>query len=256
MRIFYAGDGHVGGAADYLLGILRSLRAEVTHVPPSAIVRPQHLRRRYDAILFSDQPRIRVPHTAQQAVAQQVADGAGLLMIGGWASFSGPFGGWRGSLIESLLPVTCDVADDRRPFPGGALVIPMQRHPLFRTISFRQPPMICGLNAVHPKPRSLVLLGARAVISHRLTSTRPLRLSLSPITYPLLVIDSRPLTRIAALTTDVAPHWCGGFVDWGSRRRILPVTRGIRIEVGDRYVQLLTALLRWLTTSGSRTRIE
>ena len=247
MRILYAGDGLAGGAAAYLLGILRSLRADVTHVPPSSTLGQRHFRRVHDAIILSDQPRVRVPSVAQRAIAHQVASGTGLLMIGGWASFAGPRGGWRGSLIETLLPVTCDRRDDRLTFPGGALVVPLHPHAMFRAISFQHPPMICGLNAVRPKPQSLVLLGARPVISHGSASSRTPRVSLSPTTHPVLVIDPHPRTRIAALTTDIAPHWCGGLIDWGSRRLVLPVTASIRIEVGDRYVRLVASLLRWLT---------
>lgn len=250
MRILYAGDGVAGGAADYLLGVLRWLRAEVIHVPPSRTLSPRHLRSRYGAIILSDQPRARVPLITQRAIAQQVREGSGLLMIGGWASFSGPRGGWRGSLIETLLPVTCRRRDDRLSFPGGALLVPQRSHPMLRALSFKAPPMICGLNDVQPKSHSLVLLGARPIVSRVATARAP-RVSLGSTTHPLLVIDKHPRTRIAALTTDVAPHWCGGLVDWGSQRLTLPVTGTIRIEVGDRYVRLIANLLRWLTTTPS-----
>ncbi len=35
MRVFYAGDSPVGGAANYLRGVLREMKARVTHLPPS-----------------------------------------------------------------------------------------------------------------------------------------------------------------------------------------------------------------------------
>ena len=246
MKILYVGDSPVGGAANYLLGILRLLKATVRHLPPSATLEPSALASRYHVVILSDVPRQHVPIPAQEAIARQVARGTGLLMIGGWASFSGPCGGWRGSVIESLLPVRCLTRDDRRQFPAGALVVVTRRHGMFRPHLFASPPSICGLNEVRPKPRSLVLLSARRIVSRVSRTTRSFSLSLDPHEYPVLAIDVNPQRRIAALTTDVAPHWCGGLVDWGSTRVRLPVRDGMQIEVGNDYVRFVAALIGWL----------
>lgn len=243
MKVLYAGDSPVGGAANYLLGILRLLGASVRHLPPTATLHPRWLATTYDAIVLSDIAAGHVPQRSQRAIAQQVAQGTGLLMVGGWASFSGSMGGWRGSLIERLLPITCLRGDDRVHLPGGALILPGAAHPTTAEDSFRHPPVICGLNAVHPKPRGRVVLRAQPIIAH------PGRLALGRSGYPVLIVDADPRTRLAAFATDLAPHWCGGLVDWGVRRLRLSVTDGMQVEVGDRYVRFVSRLLRWLARS-------
>jgi len=64
--------------------------------------------------------------------------------------------------------------------------------------------------------------------------------------FPFLVISGGKTGRRAALTTDLAPHWCGGWVDWGKKHVKLPVNEHIAIEVGDAYINFVQALLRWL----------
>ena len=243
MNILYAGDSRVGGAANYLLAVLRSLRARVMHIPPSGRL-PANFGRRYDAVILSDFPRRHAPQGAQAAIARHVAAGRGLLMVGGWASFSGPSGGWRGSVVERLLPVACQGRDDRVHLPGGAVVSAVRRHPALRGVAFSQPPVICGLNAVRPRSDSAVLLQAAPVRWRVSGGQGRITAHANGATYPLLVVSAR--ARTAALATDLAPHWCGGLVDWGRRRRSLPVAGAIRVEVGDQYVRFIAALVRWL----------
>ena len=228
MRILYAGDSPAGGPANYLLGILRHVGAAVRHVPPATVLTPRVALQRYDTIILSDFSHRRVPVASERAMVQQISAGAGLLMVGGWASFAA--GGWRGTAIERCLPVVCRPSDDRIPLSSGAVVYAAERHAMFRGLSFRDAPVICGLNEVRPRRASRIVLTARA--KNRV--------------YPLLVISAESHHRIAALTTDLVPHWCGGLVDWGTRRVRLPVTGNICIEVGDRYVRFVSGLLRWL----------
>lgn len=241
MKILYAGDGPLGGAANYLIGVLNHLRARWRHVPPTQTLNLRTLQVRYDAIVLSDFPCDRLPVVAQRAIAERVAHGMGLLMVGGWASFAGPSGRWRGSPIEAVLPVACRRTDDRLQFPSGALIVQTRRHPLLRAIPFHRPPMICGMNAVQPKTSGAVLLSARKLL-HGIDG----RVSLERVAHPLLIIDRHPQRRIAALATDVAPHWCGGMVDWGDRRLRIPVQGRMQIEVGNQYVRFVSSLIRWL----------
>lgn len=240
MRVVYAGDSPPGGPANYLLALLKHVKARVTHVPPGHVLTPQHVRPAPAAVILSDMSRRHVPAATERLIAAHVARGTGLLMVGGWGSFAGPFGQWRGSLIERLLPVRCLNRDDRKNFPGSALITLEQRHPMFRGLSFVQPPAICGLNEVRPAPHGRVLLSARRILAQRSG------VHLEAHRHPLLVVDRHPQRRIAALATDLAPHWCGGLVDWGRRHLVLPVNSRIRVEVGDRYVQFVAALVRWV----------
>ena len=246
MKILYAGDSEVGGAANYLLAILRRLRATTVHVPPSRMCTARLLTQHFDAIILSDFPRAQMPRAAQVLLRNHVRQGSGLLMVGGWESFSGSGGGWRGSVVESLLPVRCLPGDDRRAMPGGALLVPSTPHPMFRELVFSQPPVICGLNRVQLRPRGCVLLSARPL---RAEGRQATRVRPGAARYPLLIIDTDPNRRIAALTTDLAPHWCGGLVDWGARRVRLPVRAAIEVEIGNRYLQFVSTLLQWLTRS-------
>ena len=239
MKILYAGDSPAGGPANYLLGILRFIKADFIHIPPSKTLKPGLLKKNFDAIILSDFSRKRVPAISQELIAKKVNGGMGLLMIGGWGSFSGPFGKWHGSLIEKILPVSCLNRDDRINFPGGAWIVQKRKHASLRDASFKNPPVICGLNKVIPKKNSEVLLCAKKIPPPNLSSSYAAE-------YPLLLIDRDPRKRIAALTTDLAPHWCGGLVDWGSRRLKLPVKGNISVEVGNLYVRFISSLLTWL----------
>lgn len=240
MKILYAGESEVGGPANYLLAILRALRAAFLHLPPSRVLRPTHLEARYDAIVLSDFPAKNCPLESQKIIARQVEGGAGLLMIGGWGSFSGPHGGWQGTLVEKLLPVTCLGRDDRLHFPGGAWIRLKKKPPMFHSVSFKNPPMICGLNQLKPHKGGRVILAARPITIRKGCPHLDRR------EYPLLVIHSNPRRRTAALATDLAPHWSGGLVDWGRRRIWLRVNDKIQIEVGALYVRFVSDLLRWL----------
>src|SRR5688500_6785005 len=94
LRILYAGDSPVGGAANYLLGILNFMKADVKHLPPSEKLNPGLLKNPYDVIIFSDFSASQVPAASQDLILDSLHEKSGFLMIGGWGSFSGPFGGW------------------------------------------------------------------------------------------------------------------------------------------------------------------
>lgn len=244
MRILYAGDSPVGGAANYLLGVMGSIEAEVTHVPPAKPLSKRIAENPYDVILLSDYSCSQVSPDVQKLLARQVDGGAGLMMIGGWASFTGLWGQWKGSVIEGLLPVRCRATDDRLNIPTGAVMLPKSpKHPAISKLTWRSRPVICGVNRVLPRAgKSTVLLSAAELCGH----TSNLQDVWLGKEYPLLVASNHPDRRVLALATDVAPHWCGGLVDWGSRRVTLPVNSTISIEVGTGYVAFLSGLLKWL----------
>lgn len=119
MKILYAGDSPAGGPANYLLGILKHINSQYVHIPPAVPLEEKWLNLPYDAFILSDYSRKQLSPRMERLIVSRVESGAGLAMIGGWGSFSGPFGGWKGSLIEKMLPVTCLGTDDRVNFPGG-----------------------------------------------------------------------------------------------------------------------------------------
>lgn len=241
MKILYAGDSAAGGPANYLLGILRHLGADTLHLPPDKPLAAGRLKKKkFDLFILSDYSKKMLPAAAERELVGQVEAGAGLLMVGGWGSFSGPFGGWRGSRVEKILPVECARRDDRIPFPGGALVVLKNPHPAVAGIAFDPPPVIVGMNDVRPKKNAQVVLAAKKILAvgnH---------LFFDSIEHPLLVFDSDPRRKVAAFAADFAPHWCGGLVDWGLKPLKLRVRDKIQIEVGETYVQFVSSLIRWL----------
>ncbi len=242
MKVFYAGDSPAGGPANYLLAILNAMGAKVTHVPPGEKLSSRDLKASYDVIILSDYGADCVDSESAKRARQIVEGGAGFLMVGGWGSFSGPFGKWKGTWAEDLLPVTMSSKDDRCNFPSGALIMLKTKHPAVKNTDFLNPPAICGLNNISAKRGSQTVLTVRPV-------TYKGKIGLSPREYPLLVVSGQGGRRTAAFASDFAPHWCGGMVDWGKKRRILPVNSKIRVEVGDQYVQMITSLIRWLGRS-------
>ena len=242
MKILFAGESP-GHSANYLMGVLKSgLKAQVTHVPSTEKLTPTIAQKKWDGIIFSDFLKKNLPFTSEKYLAKQIQQGTGFLMVGGWASFSGPFGGWEKSSLAQFLPVDCLKKDDRTNFPGGALIFKKQDHPILKGLSFKKVPAICGLNLVKPKKESSILLGTHQVIQKNVSAGQ---LALEKKEYPLLVIHNQ--MRTVAFTSDFAPHWCGGLVDWGKYTKPLTAFPKVQIQVGSSYIQLVSSLTQWIT---------
>jgi len=246
VNILFAGDSPVGGAANYLLGILNHVRANCLHIPPGKCLQSKHVKHGRDVIILSDYSAKDVSRSVQGEIVEQVRSGAGLLMIGGWGSFSGPFGHWQGTAIESLLPVVCSKTDDRLNFPSGALMLPTAKHAAIRGVNFGKPPIIAGLNKTRAKQGSVTVLEARPIEVTPAVARRGYQVGLKTQGVPLLVVSEAAHPRTAALMTDLAPHWCGGMLDWGQRRVKMKVNSEIWVETGHLYVQFVASLLKWL----------
>lgn len=239
MKILYAGDSPEGGPANYMLAVLKHLKARFVHVPPAKKLTPNLFHQHFDAIILSDFPKSKAPSDSEKKIAQQVEGGTGLMMVGGWNSFAS--GGWQNSTVAKILPVDCAEHDDRMNLPSGAVISFKKSHPVFKSIHFKNPPVICGLNRIKPKRGSSVLLSAKKIVTH--SNSRP---ALDLKEFPLLAVDSNRGKCIAAFAADIAPHWCGGLLDWGKSRRKLQVSPTISIEVGEFYLGFLSNLVLWL----------
>lgn len=239
-RVLYLGD-HAGGSALYLLGVLEKAGFSCVHRdrsedPPEAL---QTGNLEWDVVILSDYPARRLGPRADQALATAVSQGrTGLIMFGGWESFTGRGGDYRDTAVAGVLPVRMGLADDRRNIPSGLLLWPAtSSHPLVHGLNFRRPPVVVGCNAVTPrKTAQVLLLGLEVRIKSR-GRTPALETGAAR---PLLVVGPSDGPRVAAFATDPAPHWCGGLVDWGRAR----VTAG-RVEVGESYLEFLSRLVSW-----------
>ncbi len=146
------------------------------------------------------------------ALADYVAGGGGLLMIGGYMSFSGVdcVARYGRTALAPALPVEMFDRDDRVEEPAGiAPSVLRADHPALADVPAGDWPALLGYNQVAPAggAETLVTVGDD----------------------PLLVIGSHGSGRSAAFTSDLAPHWAPpAFMDW------------------DGYMPLWTGILSWL----------
>ncbi len=228
----YLGDGPAEHNARYLLGIAKRMKRSVIHVPPGKKVSAAVLARTFSLIIISDYSRKNLSPAVMKKIVSQVSRGTGLLMIGGWGSFTGLDGGYRKTPIEKALPVFCKRGDDRRQLASGAYFRKVNAHAVLKNIPLKVSPVIIGYNQVIPKKNVKIILQLVEKVSGKKA--------------PLLVFGSFGKGKTGAWTSDIAPHWCGGMVDWGEKRIKQQVTKQSAMEVGHRYVQFFSQLFRWL----------
>ncbi|GHT44559.1 hypothetical protein FACS189454_02340 [Planctomycetales bacterium] len=240
----YLGDDDITRAAAYLCGIMSYddipyLRVNSSQSPPD-----NFSDSRYDAYVLSDYPCANFLPGQLEAIRDAVFAGAGLIMLGGWESFHGRLGEYHHSPLADVLPVMMLESDDRRNFSQGVLLQPKQPHPILDSLPWENPPLVGGINELIAKPDSQTLLtGIPLEIK---AADKHFDFSVSDKTYPLLVVGEYGKGRTAALATDVAPHWVGGFVDWGEKRIKQELPDNNFVEVGTNYVRFFTQLLRWI----------
>ena len=67
LRFLYAGDSPAGGPANYLLAVMRSMKAEVVHIPPDRNLDLGVLEHPFDAVILSDFASSNCPLFCQSA---------------------------------------------------------------------------------------------------------------------------------------------------------------------------------------------
>ncbi len=245
-RIAYLGDGTLPGPASYLAGIMQHSGLDYVHVPSAAPPDPGVFDSAVGLYVLSDYPAENLGRMHMRQLCERVADGAGLLMLGGWKSYHGHGGDYDRTPLAELLPVRISNQDDRRNWAQLILVRALGPHPITAGLPFELPPSIGGYNELEPAPGATVVLrGERYRVA---CAGAEVVLQLDG-DFPLLILDegvpgSSGPGRRACLATDVAPHWVGGLVDWGDVRVCVSVAGG-SIEVGNHYVQLFRNLLVW-----------
>ena len=136
-------------------------------------------------------------------VADYVGRGGGLVMIGGYLSFTGIDGKARYGMspLADVLPVDLMSTDDRVEISDGLKVdVCDPAHPVLGGTPAEWP-MLLGYNRVVPKPEATVL--ARSGDD------------------PLLVVGEAGAGRAVAFTSDLAPHWAPPeFLAWSCYRQL------------------------------------
>ncbi|MCL2623024.1 MAG: glutamine amidotransferase [Planctomycetaceae bacterium] len=240
----YFGDDDMTRAAAYLCGIMTYHGIPFERIDSAQSPPDELLQAPCDAFIISDYPRERFLPGQLETICDAVKNGAGLVMFGGWESYHGLLGEYHETVLAEVLPVTMLHSDDRRNFSQGVLLSPVQSHPILDGLPWNTPPLIGGLNEFAAKPEAKVLLNGHAVTicEHK----DGFECDFHSRIYPVLVVGECGEGRTAALATDVAPHWVGGFVDWGKTRITQDLPNGGFVEIGADYAQFFAQLLRWV----------
>lgn len=242
--VLYLGDTSLDTAAAYLAGLMSLWGWKFDYVPSDQPLSDSWLDAGRPLFVVSDYPAARVSSDVQRRIVEQVAAGAGLLMIGGWESFHGLGGEWDGTPVADILPVAVDNRDDRLNCDLPVVVHRVRAHPAVDGLPWdERPPVIGGLNRVVARPEAAVLLEAQQFDVNVRDDVFTFRAAERDV---LLVVGQHFRGRTAALMTDVAPHWVGPLVDWGPKRVRAQAQGAPEIEVGSLYAQFLKQLLSWV----------
>lgn len=250
-RILYLGDTALSLQASYLAGIMSYYGLGFDYVSSDKKFPDSLLKKDYQLVIVSDYPATNFSAKQTKLIIDKVKDGMGLLMIGGWESFTGAGGDYYGTLFAEALPVVMRNQDDRVNFSDPCLVIKENSHAIIGSLPFGQDiPAIGGLNAFDAKRGAAVLLSAVRFKAEINNDTIDFKES---STYPLLVVGDYGLGRTAAFASDVAPHWVGPFVDWGDTRIKARADGASIIEVGNWYAEFFANLIKWLCVKNYET---
>lgn len=242
-QILYLGDTSLQTAASYLAGCIAECGWKFDYVPSEQPISSAYLCEPHQLYILSDYPAANFSTELQIKVIGHLNNGSNLLMIGGWESFHGLGGDWNDTPLGDLLPVEISSVDDRQNCDSPVFVRCHNDHPITDDLPWAdRPPIIGGFNRVVARPEANVLLTAERYLANQDDETFSLRHAASD---PLLVVSETGSSRIAALMTDLAPHWVGPLVDWGDSRvnAQAPDTEGV--EVGNLYFQFIQQLIKW-----------
>ncbi len=242
--ILYLGDTHLHDAAAYLAGLMHGWGWQFDYVPSHEPASVEMFAVPRALFIVSDYPAARMDAAGQRRLTEQVAGGAGLIMIGGWESFHGLGGDWDGTAVGDALPVLIASEDDRMNCDQPVLVRRLTEHPALTGLPWdSRPPVIGGFNRITAKPNATVLLEAQRFAAQCVGT----EFTFAPLDrHPLLVVGELGRGRTAALATDVAPHWVGPLVDWGVPRVSAQAPQANAVEVGGDYATFLRQLLSWV----------
>lgn len=238
--ILYCGDHDLDDAARYLAGSMRAAGLRFDYLPSDAPFPRAERGIRRALYILSDYPKRFLGAAGAGLIARRVNEGAGLLMIGGWGSFTGVDGGYGSTALAELLPVRCLPRDDRQQGAAAYRVAAGRDAGLWgwSAPDWSAAPTLAGFN------RTLLKRGAAEVLTVRTLAfdRTGVRVKVTAAD-PLLAVWTRGRGRVTAFCTDLAPHWSGGLTDWGKRVKI-SAAPGIRAEVGAVYAAFTERLVR------------
>ncbi len=265
--ILYCGDTNLEGAASYLAGLMTHFDWAFDYVPSHVPMTRELIERPHSLLILSDYPATQFDDELQEIALKQVEGGMGLLMIGGWESFRGFGGDWDVAPLAKAIPVEMSINDDRVNFSQPTLLFTdgykkLPNEPEYQGLNeaysihqrivgglpwLESPPTIGGLNSVKLNRSHVAwhMLFARS-FSIRWNEEGTFWQAIEESIYPALVVGKQQSGRTAAFMSDVAPHWVGGFVDWGPKRVKAQAAGASAVEVGSYYAQFWKQLLSWV----------
>ena len=244
-KICYLGDDSVLGAAAYLSGIMAHFGIEFDRVNSDQKPGADFLETQYAVYVLSDYPAKNLSDADFAHLEKCVKNGSGLVMFGGWESYFGRLGEYHTTVLKEILPVEMLDADDRRNYAQPVLVVPADGKadsPILAGLPWNTPPGVGGFNEFRPKKDAEVILQA---VRFGVTQEKQYFQFEIQAKTPLLVTGTYGAGRTAALGTDVAPHWVGGFVDWGTPRIAQDVPGGDFVDIGCDYAKFFRNILLW-----------
>lgn len=181
--------------------IISDVEAKCFHLYPSFFDRA---RRERKVVTFPDRLNV---------IKEWIAGGGGMMMLGGWLSFSGVQckSGWGRSVLQEALPVECLLIEDLIESSAGFTAeVVNAEHPAVKGLPWESFPPIFGYNEVKEKPGGEVLV--------RVKETG----------HPLVVAGEYSKGRVFTYMSDPAPHW------------------GINFELWDGYDAFWQQALNWV----------
>jgi len=139
-----------------------------------------------------------------QFLKDWVAGGGGMMMLGGWLSFSGAkeAGGWRRSRMADALPVECLAGEDVVESSAGFTAeVVKSSHPCVKGLPWDEFPPLFGYNELIARPDSEVLVRIRET------------------GHPLLVAGGHGKGRVLCYGSDPVAHWGINFELWAGYDR-------------------------------------
>lgn len=245
--VLYLGDTGLREAASYLAGVMTHYQIGFDYVSSSEKFDMGWLEQNYRAFLLSDYPAENFTGDQMHALAAKVKNGLGLLMIGGWESFSGLSGGYTHTPFQEVLPVVMQDGDDRVNSSSPCLIEKNTDHPILVGLPFAEEVTgVGGYNVFRAKEDSQTLLSLRPFQVQRKNQRYHFA---EKETVPLLVLGGYGRGPVAAFASDVAPHWVGGLVDWGRQRIKAQAPGSVPVEVGGHYARFFANLVMWVAAS-------
>ncbi|MBQ9371018.1 MAG: hypothetical protein IJU03_02390 [Thermoguttaceae bacterium] len=257
-KVCYLGDDDATRAAAYLCGIMTNKGIAFDRVNAGAAPSDDFKSRAYSLYVISDYCASCFKPGDMEHIVEQVRRGSGLLMLGGWESYFGRLGEYHNSPLAEILPVVMANADDRRNYSSPVILRPtVADHPILSNLPWSTAPGVGGFNRFDAKEGATILLEGVRTQTTWLNAVdewnAPLNSDEVKVELlekiPFLVVDSVGAGRVAAFASDVAPHWIGGMVDWGTPRifQELPewLGDGLFVEIGCDYAQFFDQLVRW-----------